>query len=155
MNVLIISKIYQKNLEKIKINEDLKKISKLNILVLGEIIIDEYILTEMVGVSGKEPMNVLKIKDKIKFLGGTGYIANLLSNFSDNVNLLSYFKAPNENKKFLKDNLNKKINFIPIKTNINSIAHKIRYVDSYKNTKILGVYSIDESKENIFLKVSI
>ena len=54
----------------------------------------------MVGVSGKEPMNVLKIKDKIKFLGGTGYIANLLSNFSDNVNLLSYFKAPDENKKF-------------------------------------------------------
>jgi len=135
-----------KKFGKIKINEDLKKISKLNILVLGEIIIDEYILTEMVGVSGKEPMNVLKIKDKIKFLGGTGYIANLLSNFSDNVNLLSYFKAPTENKKFLKDSLSKKINFIPVKTNINSIAHKIRYVDSYKNTKILGVYSIDENK---------
>ncbi len=152
---------YLKNLSKkfgkIKISEDLKKISKLNILVLGEIIIDEYILTEMVGISGKEPMNVLKIKDKIKFLGGTGYIANLLSNFSDNVNLLSYFKTPIENKKFFKNNLNKKINFIPIKTNTNSIAHKIRYVDSYKNTKILGVYSIDENKrenisENNYLK---
>ena len=135
----------------------MKKISKLNILVLGEIIIDEYILTEMVGISGKEPMNVLKIKDKIKFLGGTGYIANLLSNFSDNVNLLSYFKTPIENKKFFKNNLNKKINFIPIKTNTNSIANKIRYVDSYKNTKILGVYSIDENKrenisENNYLK---
>ena len=39
--------------------------------------------------------------------------------------------------KNFKNNLNKKINFIPVKTNINSIAHKIRYVDSTKIQKYL------------------
>ncbi len=133
---------------KVNLKENLKKISKLKILVLGEIIIDKYILTEMVGISGKEPMNVLKKKDEIKFLGGTGYISNLLSKFSNNINLLSYLKSTNEEKKFLYKNLDKKINFIPIETNVASIAQKLRYVDAYKNTKILGIYSIDERERN-------
>ena len=63
-------------------------IKKKNVLIIGETIIDKYITTETIGKSGKEPMLVVKPKKEIKFLGGTGYIANLCSSFAKNVKII-------------------------------------------------------------------
>ena len=50
-----------------EINEDLVKLNKLKVLVIGEMIIDNYIFIDPVGKSGKEPILIYK-KMKINLL---------------------------------------------------------------------------------------
>ena len=113
-------------------------------MVVGETIIDKYITTEAIGKSGKEPMLVIKPKKQIKFLGGSAYIANLCSNFSDKVKLLSFLGDKRTEKEFIKSNLKKNIshNFL-IKKNSSTIS-KLRYIDDYRKTKIIGVYDLND-----------
>ena len=60
----------------------IKDLKNKKVLVLGELIIDKYILAEAIGKSGKDPMLVFKELRGEKYLGGTAYIANLCSSFS-------------------------------------------------------------------------
>ena len=106
--------------------------------------IDKYITTETIGKSGKEPMLVLKPKKEIKFLGGAAYIANLCSSFVKDIKIISFLGKENTEKKFILKNLNKNIkhNFL-LKKNSPTI-NKLRYLDSYKKTKIIGVYDLND-----------
>ena len=61
----------------------------MKILVIGETILDEYIFCEAIGKSGKEPILVLKEIEKKIYLGGILSIANNLSQFSNNVSVIS------------------------------------------------------------------
>ena len=141
------------NLNQITQNFDILK--KKSVLVIGETIIDKYITTEAVGKSGKEPMLVIKPIKEIKFLGGSGYIANLCSSFVKDIKVISFLGTENTEKKFVLRNLNKNIkyNFL-LKKNSPTIS-KLRYIDDYKKTKIIGVYDLNDNlisknEENIF-----
>ncbi len=122
-----------------------KKISKLKVLVIGEIIIDDYIFCEALGKSGKEPVLALKKKDEEKYLGGAGAISNHVSNFTKNVKLLGMVGEKNEFKKFIMLNLNKniKVDFFT-KKNSPTILKK-RFLDSVTLNKMLGVYEIEDN----------
>ena len=127
-----------------QIIQSLDLIKKKKVLIIGETMIDKYITTETVGKSGKEPMLVLKPKEEIKFLGGATYIANLCSSFIKNIKILSFLGKENTEKKFILKNLNKnvKYNFL-LKKNSPTI-NKLRYLDDYKKTKIIGVYDLND-----------
>lgn len=137
--------------KKYSLNKILNSISNLKnkkILIVGEIIIDKYITTEAIGKSGKEPMMVVKKKNEIKFLGGSGYVANLCSNFSNNVEIVSFLGQLDSDKKFVLNNLNKKIKYnLFTKSNSPTIL-KTRYLDDYKKSKILGIYNINDQSIN-------
>ena len=148
-------KNYLKSIRKItnfqNINYEIDKLKKLKVLVLGEMIIDKYIFVDPVGKSGKEPILIYKKKAESKFIGGTGYIANLISSFVKKVNLVTLIGEKNNEINFIKDNLSKNINLkYQIKKDSPSIV-KTRYLDSYKNNKIIDIYKINEeliNKEN-------
>jgi len=124
---------------------EIKKIQKLKILVIGETIIDKYIFTETVGRSGKEPILVFKKTNEKKFLGGIGYIANLISSFASKTKIVSFLGENRNEHSFIKKNLSEKIiyNFFT-KKNSPTIS-KLRYVDDYRKTKIFGVYDINDN----------
>ena len=130
------------NLDKILQNLDLIKRKK--ILIIGETMIDKYISTQTIGKSGKEPMLVLKPKKEIKFLGGAAYIANLCSSFIKDIRIISFLGKENTEKNFVLKNLSKNIkhNFL-FKKNSPTIS-KLRYLDDYKKTKIIGVYDLND-----------
>ena len=118
--------------------------NKLKILVIGETIIDQYNFCEAVGKSGKEPMLVLKEIKKDQYLGGVLSIARNLSQFSNKITVLSMI---GEKKDYLKDinkNLTKNIKtkFV-YKENSPTIVKK-RYVDSISQSKVIGIYNIND-----------
>jgi len=129
-----------------QIIQSIDKVENYNVIIIGETIIDKYITTETIGKSGKEPMLVVKPKKEIKFLGGTGYIANLCSTFAKNVKIMSFLGRERTEKQFVLKNLNKNIkhNFL-LKNNSPTIS-KLRYIDDYKKTKIIGVYDLNDSE---------
>ena len=83
-----IKKIKEKfSFDKIK---NLITIYKRKPLVLGEVIIDQYVFCEALGKSGKEPTLVLRDLSEELYLGGAGAIANHLSSFCKNSSIKSF-----------------------------------------------------------------
>ncbi len=144
----------KKNISKVKnllntknIENIFKKISKLKILVIGELIIDEYTFSDALGKSGKDPMLVLKEIKSEKYLGGAGSIARNLTPFSKNINLITMLGEKSENKDFIKKELNKAQMFYIKKKNSPTIVKK-RFLDIYSNSKVLGLYQFNDDKLN-------
>ncbi len=70
-----------------KIEKGIKNFSKLKVLVIGDLIVDEYIFSEAIGMSREEPSIVLKPQKSKKFLGGAGIVAA----HAANLNAKTYF----------------------------------------------------------------
>ena len=77
----------------------------MKVLIVGELIIDQYVLCEPLGKSGKEAFLTFKKNNEVKFLGGSGFIANQISNFVKNVDLVTVLGDLKADKKFIKKNL--------------------------------------------------
>lgn len=125
-----------------KLIHDLKTVKP---LIIGEVIIDEYNFCEALGKSGKEPMLVVKDLFKEQYLGGSGAICNHLSEFNDKVQLLSYVGEHSEHINFIKKKLNKNTTFSFIKKKNSSTIIKKRFIDEIVKSKILGLYSLNDS----------
>lgn len=128
---------------------DLKEIFQsffnLKVLVVGDLIIDQYNFCRAIGKSGKEPMMVFKDLHKINFLGGAGYVARNLSSFCKKIDLVSIIGKEVKLNQFIRKNLDKNINVNFVKSEkINTIIKK-RYVDEISNFKMLGVYKYSDN----------
>lgn len=166
-NFNVFTKTQSKFLEKIKkripfenIKDIFSEISKLKVLVIGEILIDEYVFSEAVGKSGKEPILILREIKKERYIGGTGAIVKNISNFvNQKISLISYIGQRKESLGEINNFLGKKVNsFLLCKKNSSTIV-KRRYVDSISNSKLFGIYNFDYNnlikKEETFLLNSI
>ncbi|MDC0449573.1 PfkB family carbohydrate kinase [Pelagibacteraceae bacterium] len=122
----------------------------LKVLIIGELIIDEYVYCEALGKSGKDPMLVLKDISTEKYIGGSGAIAKNLLSFSKNITLFTALGEKKEQLNFIKKNLKGiKLKYIK-KTNSPTIVKK-RFLDFNSGSKILGIYTINDnllSKKN-------
>lgn len=129
---------------KIEIINSLEKVKKLKVLVVGEIMIDKYVDTYPVGKSGKENFLVHKTLGEELYVGGVGYVCNLLSDFVKKVECVSFLGDYKKNINFIKKQLNKKIHTkFFIKKNSPTIT-KTRYLEKYKGQKFFGLYDIND-----------
>jgi rfaE bifunctional protein kinase chain/domain/rfaE bifunctional protein nucleotidyltransferase chain/domain len=138
----------KKNFECAEIIKSIKDLKSKKILVIGEIIIDEYVFCETLGKSGKEPFLVVNKKKTENYLGGSAAIAMNLSDFCKKIDLVSYIGSKNSKIKFIKKNLNKNIKSYLIKKNNSTTVIKRRYIESSERNKMLGVYSLNDSYLN-------
>jgi rfaE bifunctional protein kinase chain/domain/rfaE bifunctional protein nucleotidyltransferase chain/domain len=124
-----------------QIEEILKKFKKLNILVVGELIIDKYCFGDVIGKSGKEPHLVLKENLTEYYLGGSAAIARHLSTFVKEVKLLSPFGGEKIFTKFVKEKFDSNITtfFLKPYSGFSTIL-KTRFVDKNSNYKLFGSY---------------
>ena len=81
--------IKRHNIKKSALKEVIKNFSTLNVCVIGDLIIDEYITCEPLGMSQEDPTIVVTPIDKLKFLGGAGIVAAHASGLGAKVDLYS------------------------------------------------------------------
>ena len=74
--------------KRIDLNELFNSAKKLNVLILGEIIIDQYFFCETLGKSGKDPVLQMHEQENEVYLGGAAAIAGNVSQFCNNVTLM-------------------------------------------------------------------
>ena len=124
-----------------KIEIILKKLKKLRVLVIGEMIIDKYCFGDVIGKSGKEPHLVLKENFSEYYLGGSAAIARHLSTFVKGVTIISPFGKEKFFEKIIKNNFDKNIINVFFKPypNFKTIT-KTRFVDKNSNYKLFGSY---------------
>ena len=131
-----------------------KDLKSKKIILIGESIIDKYIYCDVVGKSGKEPLLVSKkIKEK-NMIGGSLSIANILSCFCKQVDLITYHGDDGVRDKFIKKKLNKNITLHSFKKTNSPTITKVRYIDNYQKTKLFGIYDIEDNEieDNVIKK---
>ena len=87
--------------------------SSLNILVIGDLIIDEYITCEPLGMSQEDPTIVVKPINSNKFIGGAGIVAAHAAGLGANVKYITI-----AGKDDIKDFAIKELNNYGVKTSI-------------------------------------
>ena len=122
-----------------------ESILKLNVLVVGETIIDQYNFCEAVGKSGKEPVMVFKDLEEEKYLGGSLSIGRNISPFCNKVKILTTIGEKKEFKDFIIKNLEKNISTTFIAKKGSPTIIKKRYIDKVSKSKLFGVYNLNDS----------
>tara|TARA_B110000008_G_scaffold174917_1_gene174571 strand:+ start:119 stop:1639 length:1521 start_codon:yes stop_codon:yes gene_type:complete len=131
------------NFDEIKYKVD--EIQKLKVLVIGEVIIDQYVFCEALGKSGKESVLVLRDLETQEYLGGSLAIARHLSDFCKEVSVLSFLGENNDYKNFIDNNIEENINLNFLSKSDSPTIVKRRFVDHIDRKKVLGVYSINDN----------
>ena len=121
----------------------LERISSLKILVICEAVVDEYIYGDVIGKTNKSPSLVFKPKYNEEFAGVPMNIANNLSDFCGNVDLM--MMSGNDDKIRLLTNKIKARNIYLYEWHAPSIV-KSRYVSLYDNSKVFEVYNFQDTQ---------
>lgn len=91
----------------------IERFSKLNILVIGDVMLDRYLWGDVERISPEAPVPVLHIKEKTESPGGAGNVVSNLVGLGCNVSLISVCGDDEEGQKLLKilsnDNVKKYI----------------------------------------------
>lgn len=121
-----------------------KKIKKLKILLIGEMIVDRFVFCSALGKSGKESILNLEKKKTMEIVGGVGAVANHLSNFAKKINVVTYLGSYNDKIKFINKNKKKNIVLNYIRKNSSPTIVKTKIIDTSNNSKLLGLYEFND-----------
>lgn len=132
------------------ISRFIDNLKKLRVLLIGEVIIDEYVFCDTIGKSGKEPVLVNRKLNTEKYAGGILAVANHVSNFCQEAKIISYLGDRNDQKAFIKENLSSNIDIDHISKSDSPTIKKTRFIDNYTKTKTLGVYDLNDRLLNQF-----
>ena len=124
--------------------DKIENFKKLNVLLVGETIIDQYVFCEALGKSGKEPVLALRDISTEEYLGGAGAISNHLSTFCKNIKLLSMLGEKEEYLRFIKSSIQNNVKLEYIKKRNSPTIVKRRFLDHLSHSKVLGVYKIND-----------
>jgi rfaE bifunctional protein nucleotidyltransferase chain/domain len=123
----------------------LDKMLSLNVLVLGDTIIDEYHYCDPLGKSSKDPVLAMKYCSRETFAGGVLAVANHVANFAESVDLMTILGEHDSYSDFIASHLNPKIKPHFVKRPGAPTLVKLRYLERYSLTKLLEVYTMDDS----------
>lgn len=128
------------------VKEWLAKLSDLEVVVVGDCIIDEYITCKTLGVSSKDPtLAVQQMGDDI-FAGGAVAVARHIAGLVKHVTLLTMVGEKDPYNAQLADALKEYENITVIAEERKDAptVRKTRYLDAGSTTKLLEIYHIDQ-----------
>lgn len=122
-------------------------ISKYKVLIVGDIILDEYQFVNPLGKSSKSATITAKKLNTELYAGGVLAVANHIADFVSEVTLVASYGL-NDGRDylpFIKENLHPNINFKPLFTPDRPTTLKRRMVDKVFKTKMFEVIEMDDS----------
>ena len=127
-----------------EITEYIDNLTKLKVLLVGEVIIDEYVFCNTIGKSGKEPMLVNKKLYIEKYAGGILAVGNHVADFCKEAKIISYLGDRDSYEQFIKESLSPNIELDYVTKSNSPTIMKTRYIDSYTKMKTFGVYDLND-----------
>ncbi len=127
-----------------QINRYIDSLEELKVINIGESILDEYVYCETIGKSGKDPFLVSRKINSEIYLGGILAVSNHISSFVKKVNIFTYLGDSKNNKSFITKNLKKNVELNYVEKDNSPTILKTRFIDTYTNSKMSGIYSIND-----------
>jgi rfaE bifunctional protein kinase chain/domain len=129
------------------------KFEKLKVVVIGDLIVDEYITCQPLGMSQEDPTIVVTPLDSIKFVGGAGIVAAHASGMGANVTFLSISGVDDTNEFSLKTLEEFKVNTILLSDPTRPTTLKQRYRS--KGKSLLRVSHLHQGAISLELQESL
>tara|TARA_Y100000589_G_scaffold320173_1_gene349760 strand:+ start:3207 stop:4709 length:1503 start_codon:yes stop_codon:yes gene_type:complete len=151
---LFLSACERCDLDKKAILASMDRWSQARLIVIGDIILDQYAACEAMGMSAEAPVLVVKELKCKNFIGGAGIVAAHINSLGSKCDFISVI-GKDENAKILKKELKKEgINFNFITDETRPTTFKKRYI--VENQKLFRVskledHSISEEVEDALL----
>jgi rfaE bifunctional protein kinase chain/domain/rfaE bifunctional protein nucleotidyltransferase chain/domain len=123
----------------------LDSLKSMTVMVVGEVILDEYVYGDTLGKSAKEPILALRYLSEEINVGGSVAVANHLADFCTRVELVTYLGSENSREDFIRQNLKSNVNPIFIYKPDSPTIVKRRFVEKYLVTKLLEVYEMNDT----------
>ena len=108
----------------------LQGLSNLNVLVVGDAIVDEYHFVEPLGQSSKGANLAVKFSSQEQFAGGALAVANHLAGFVENVTVATGLGKQNSHEEFIRSKLQKNVRLEQFYFEDAPTIVKRRYVDA-------------------------
>jgi rfaE bifunctional protein nucleotidyltransferase chain/domain len=129
-----------------QINFYIDAISALKILVIGEVIIDQYTTVEALSKSSKDPILAFHLLETNFYAGGVLAIANNCASWVNKVSVVSNIGINDERTISLSSLLNSSIELQLINLSKPTIT-KHRFIDIGTNAKMFETYDFDPSEQ--------
>lgn len=127
-----------------EIIEHLESLREMEVALVGETILDEYVYCDALGKSGKEPVLAMRHICEERHAGGALAIANHLANFCGKVTLFTYLGASDSQEGFVRQHLGPKVKPIFIYKENSPTILKRRFLDNYSRSKLFAVYDLND-----------
>lgn len=124
----------------------LRALQSLRVLVLGDIIIDEYHYCEVMGKSSKSPTLTARFLSAERHAGGALAVANHAAGYTSEVHLLTYLGDPAEDEAFVRDHLKPNVQAHLIRQPGRPTVVKRRYVAPFQTVKMFEVCWLDSEQ---------
>jgi rfaE bifunctional protein kinase chain/domain/rfaE bifunctional protein nucleotidyltransferase chain/domain len=118
----------------------LQAMRKLKVLIVGETIVDEYQFCSVMGKSGKEPVLAALLNRTERYAGGAPAIANHVSNFCDQVGLVSFLGEVDSCEEFIVSKLNKNVTPHFARVPGAPTIIKRRFLEEHLSAKLFEIY---------------
>jgi rfaE bifunctional protein nucleotidyltransferase chain/domain len=125
--------------------EIIDRMAKLNVLVIGDTIIDEYQYCEAIGISSKDPAIAVKYQSHDVFAGGVLAVANHVANFANQVHLVTVLGERDSYEDFIRSQLSPNISPFFVYQQDAPTLVKRRFVEGYSLNKLFEIYIMDGS----------
>lgn len=131
---------FKRNYSHTRIIEKIRSLTRLNVLILGDAIIDEYHYTSPLGQTGKGNILAVKYESREQFAGGAMAAANHVAGFSNHVTLATGLGGAREShEEFVRSKLRRNIDPVFFCIEDAPTVVKRRYVDP-DMAKLFEVY---------------
>lgn len=140
---------YGSNITLEKMHNALDQKQAPKVLLIGDIIVDEYVATEPLGISAEAPVIVVKELEAKKYLGGAGVVAKHLRSLGAEVTLISVIGNDSE-ADYVRNQLSiNKINAIIELDSERPTTYKKRYISEQHKLFRVSRLSQASIKQNI------
>ena len=141
--------------EKFKIKDEfskvLVKVKNEKILVIGEVILDEYRYSTPIGTPSKENILSVKYEGKKTFIGGTVPVVKTILELNKNITFVSLYKKKNI-RNLIKKNLGKNVKCHLFYEKKFKEIYKTRFIDINNKQKFFEFYDFNNTEyENSYL----
>ncbi|MDM8542413.1 PfkB family carbohydrate kinase [Desulfococcaceae bacterium HSG9] len=123
----------------------LNQISSLNVLVIGDTILDDYHYCHAIGTSSKDPALALQYESHDLFAGGVLAVANHVANFAGKVQLVTVLGTNESYENFIRSKLHPNVDPYFVYQDDAPTLMKRRFVEGYSLNKLFEVYIMDDS----------
>jgi rfaE bifunctional protein kinase chain/domain len=118
--------------------------AKVRIIIIGDIILDEYIFVQPKGRAVKDPILSVEYQYSEKYAGGVLAVSNHVSDFVNTARLITLIGDKDNEINFVKKALHQKIELSYLKKKDTYTTLKRRYIDFYRNNKLFKIEYIND-----------
>ena len=141
---------FRNKINKKKLIDKISNFKKINVCVIGDLIVDEYNYCEPIGMSREEAVIVVKFNDKKRFIGGAGAVASYAKKLCNNVYFISVLGKDKINHYVNNELRKRKIINKTVVDNTRQTSIKARFRDNQKS--LLRVSYLETSQIDNYLQ---